>query len=55
MFLLNTVIPVYGIVMATPIADALCCAAANILFFKYSKRLQSMNASFGTETPEASD
>ncbi len=32
MFLLNPLIPAYGIVWATPIADILCCATAAILF-----------------------
>ena len=39
MFLLNAVIPIYGIVMATPIADALCCAVANLMFSAYRRRL----------------
>ena len=32
MFLLRTIIPVYGIVWATPIADVLCCISALFLF-----------------------
>ena len=39
MFLLQTVLPIFGIVLATPIADALCCLAANFLFMDYIKRL----------------
>lgn len=35
MFLLNRLLPVYGIVLATPLADALCCAAANSMFAAY--------------------
>ena len=35
MFLFGRAIPLYGIVLATPLADALCCAAANILFFRF--------------------
>ena len=39
MFLLRRVLPVYGIVLATPIADAFCCAAANVMFGMYMRRL----------------
>ena len=39
MFLLQSLLPIYGIVMATPIADAICCVAANLLFAAYIKRL----------------
>ena len=39
MFLLSAVIPIYGIVIATPIADALCCVVANLMFAAYRKRL----------------
>jgi len=39
MFILNNLIPICGIVMATPIADALCCLVANILFWMYMKHL----------------
>ena len=35
MFLLNRIWPAYGIVIATPLADAFCCAAANEMFRKY--------------------
>jgi Na+-driven multidrug efflux pump len=35
MFLLNPLWPAYGIVLATPVADALCCAAANGMYRKY--------------------
>ncbi len=39
MFILNTTLPIYGIVMATPIADALCCVAAGIMFGVYLRSL----------------
>ena len=39
MFLLSGLIPIYGIVMATPIADALCCLAANLMFAAYIRKL----------------
>ena len=39
MFLLSRLIPVYGIVWATPIADALCCLTANLLFHAYLRGL----------------
>ena len=35
MFLLDHVWPAYGIVLATPLADALCCAVANGMYRKY--------------------
>ncbi|MBR0227845.1 MAG: hypothetical protein IJQ62_05790 [Clostridia bacterium] len=35
MFLLDRVWPAYGIVLATPLADALCCAAANGMYRSY--------------------
>ena len=35
MFLLSSLIPIYGIVWATPIADALCCLTANLMFRSY--------------------
>lgn len=38
MFILNILLPVYGIVMATPIADAVCCAVAVIMFVTYMRR-----------------
>lgn len=39
MFLLNGILPIYGIVLATPIADALCCMVANNMFSCYLKNL----------------
>ena len=39
MFLLSVPIPVYGIVMATPLADAVCCVTANLMFLSYIRRL----------------
>ncbi|MBQ9388415.1 MAG: hypothetical protein IJU01_07200 [Lachnospiraceae bacterium] len=41
MFLLGAFWPVYGIVTATPVADAICCLIANVLFAAYIKRLSS--------------
>ena len=38
MLLLNRVLPVYGIVLATPLADALCCAAANAMLIAFLKQ-----------------
>ena len=38
MLLLNRVLPVYGIVLATPLADALCCAAANAMLVTFLKQ-----------------
>ena len=38
MFVLNAVMPVYGIVWATPIADVLCCASAAVLSASYLGR-----------------
>ena len=39
MFILVRPIPIYGIVWATPIADAICCAAAVVLFTAFVRRL----------------
>lgn len=38
MFILQGVIPTYGIVAATPIADAICCVVALVLFGVYLKK-----------------
>ena len=40
MFLLRRLLPVMGIVMATPLADALCCVVANLLFAAYMRHLK---------------
>ena len=40
MFLLRRLLPVVGIVMATPLADALCCVVANFLFAAYMRHLK---------------
>ena len=37
MYILKGIVPVYGIVMATPIADAICCLIALYLFNVYLK------------------
>ena len=39
MFALGAVVPVYGIVSATPLADLVCCLAANVVFAAYVHRL----------------
>lgn len=38
MFLLASVLPVYGIAAATPVTDAICCAAAVVLLRRYLNR-----------------
>ena len=43
MFVLRRLIPVYGIVWATPIADVLCCASALALFTAFNQRLTAEN------------
>ena len=40
MFMLLKPLPVYGIVWATPIADGVCCAAALMLFTRFTLRLK---------------
>ena len=40
MFLLGAAVPVYGIVAATPAADAVCCIAALILYLRFIRRLE---------------
>lgn len=44
MILLNGLAPVSGIVMATPITDMLCCAAALVLFFSFLKQHRELSA-----------
>ena len=39
MFALRPLFPVYGIVMATPLADAFCCIAANWMFTLFLRNL----------------
>jgi len=39
MFALNSALPVFGIVMATPVTDALCCAAACGLYLYFINKL----------------
>ena len=39
MFILLRLIPVYGIVWATPVADILCCATALMLFTGFTGKL----------------
>ena len=38
MFVLNTLMPIYGIVWATPIADIFCCLVSIVLFVGFLKR-----------------
>ena len=38
MLILGGVLPIYGIVLATPLADAICCATAAVLFAVFLKR-----------------
>ena len=42
MFLLNLFLPIYGIVMATPITDVICCAVSIILFKSFLRKHQEM-------------
>ena len=37
MLILNLIIPVYGIVMATPLADGFCCVVANVMLIAFLK------------------
>lgn len=37
MFIINPNIPIYGIVMATPIVDIICCFVAVVLFIHFRK------------------
>ena len=39
MFLLNVLLPIYGIVSATPVADTACAVIAQILYSRYVNRL----------------
>ena len=48
MFILNIFVPVYGIVLATPIADAICCVVANIIFAAYIRELVNKPRVFET-------
>lgn len=50
MFILNGIIPIFGIVWATPIADIVCCIIAIILFVEFLKnRTNLMDDSVGLE------
>lgn len=49
MFLLHSVYPVYGIVWATPIADALCCLTAVVLLAQFLTQ-QPYPARYSTES-----
>ena len=51
MFLLGRLLPVYGIVWATPIADCLCCAVAVLLFTAFMRRLLEKRAVCGVALP----
>lgn len=39
MFIFSRPIPIFGIVMATPLADAFCCLIANLMFISFLKQL----------------
>lgn len=43
MFVLMIFIPVYGIVMATPICDIICCITATVLFSMFAKKHLAKN------------
>ncbi|MBP3521047.1 MAG: polysaccharide biosynthesis C-terminal domain-containing protein, partial [Oscillospiraceae bacterium] len=47
MFILQAVLPVYGIVLATPIADLVCCVLALWLFFRFLRKHASRGVSQG--------
>lgn len=51
MYLLNQVVPIYGIVAATPTADVLCCVASVILFIVFI-RTHGADAPTKTEEPD---
>ena len=38
MFALNALLPMYGIVCATPAADIICCISAAVLFVMFIKK-----------------
>ena len=40
MFLLRLMLPAVGIVMATPLTDAVCCVVANVMFAAYIRHLK---------------
>ena len=44
MFVLNAILPIYGIVWATPIADILCCIASLILFVNFLRHHTNLSA-----------
>ena len=44
MFMLNAAVPVFGIVIATPVTDAVCCAAACGLYCVFIKKAARMIA-----------
>ncbi|HAL18722.1 MAG TPA: hypothetical protein DCO86_03775 [Spirochaetaceae bacterium] len=52
MFLLKGIIPIYGIVWATPITDCVCCVASAIVFLGFSKKHLSKNKKRKMYDPE---
>ena len=38
MFIISLMLPVYGIVMATPIADLICCVVANVMYTAFIRK-----------------
>ena len=53
MFVLNALIPVTGIVMATPITDVICCVVSIILFVSFLRQHKEMDAKTGDKTEKA--
>lgn len=49
MFIMNQIIPIFGIVSATPIADVLCCVTALGLFAVFMKRRTSFVGCVATD------
>ncbi len=54
MFLLNRLLPIYGIVAATPIADVLCCITA-VVFFAWFLKKHGKNTAAVTEKGPTAD
>lgn len=53
MFVLQVLLPVYGIVWATPIADMICSAAALILFFLFLRKHGTISSPAPDAVPAA--
>ncbi len=52
MFVLRNLIPIYGLVAATPIADILCCAAAMVLILVFFKKHAFLGQSHAKRHPQ---